>query len=94
MSPQVSVYLLAENRLLRDTLARLLRKHSEINVVGVSRSPETVRDELISTHCDVVLTDCFDDTSSVHFLPEPFLDPASRSRGTPFRYERRPQRYF
>ena len=76
VSPQVSVYLLAENRLLRDTLARLLRKHSEINVVGVSRSPETVRDELISTHCDVVLTDCFDDTSSVHFLQD-LLDPAS-----------------
>ena len=76
VSPQISVYLLAENRLLRDTLARLLRKRAEINVVGVSRSPETVKEELVSTHCDVVLTDCFDDTSHVRLLQE-LLDPAS-----------------
>jgi DNA-binding NarL/FixJ family response regulator len=54
---EVNVYLLAENRLLRDTLARLLRKRAEINVVGVSRSSETVRDEILSSRCDVVLTD-------------------------------------
>lgn len=57
---EVNVYLLAENRLLRDTLARLLRKRSEINVVGVSRSSETVRDEILASHCDVVLTDSFE----------------------------------
>jgi DNA-binding NarL/FixJ family response regulator len=65
---QVSVYLLTENRLLRDTLARLLRKRSEINVVGVSRSSETVKDEILSSHCDVVLTDCFDNTARSTFL--------------------------
>ncbi len=70
LSPQISVYLLAENRLLRDTLARLLRKRSEINVVGVSRSSESVKDELVSTPCDVVLTDCFDDTARVRFLQD------------------------
>jgi len=75
VSPQISVYLLAENRLLRDTLARLLRKRAEINVVGVSRSPETVKEELVSTHCDVVLTDCFDDTSHVRLLQD-LLDQA------------------
>jgi len=75
LSPQISVYLLAENRLLRDTLARLLRKRAEINVVGVSRSPETVKEELVSTHCDVILTDCFDDTSHVRLLQD-LLDQA------------------
>ena len=55
LSSQVRVYLLTENRLLRDTLARLLRKRSEINVVGVSRCSETVKNEIISSHCDVVL---------------------------------------
>ena len=70
MCPGVSVYLLAENRLLRDTLARLLRKRSEINVVGVSRSSETVKDEIISSHCEVVLTDCFDNTDGSAFLHE------------------------
>jgi DNA-binding NarL/FixJ family response regulator len=76
LSPQVSVYLLTENRLLRDTLTRLLRKRSEINVVGVSRSSETVKDELISSHCDVVLTDYFDNTARVDFLQE-LLDQTS-----------------
>jgi len=68
LSPQVSVYLLTENRLLRDTLARLLRKRSEINVVGVSRRSETVKDEIISSHCDVVLTDYFESTARPTFL--------------------------
>lgn len=68
LSPQVSVYLLTENRLLRDTLARLLRKRSEINVVGVSRCSETDKNEIISSHCDVVLTDYFDDTARSTFL--------------------------
>jgi two-component system NarL family response regulator len=68
LSPEVSVYLLAENRLLRDTLARLLRKRPEINVVGVSRCSETVKDEIISSKCEVVLTDCFDTTASSSFL--------------------------
>jgi len=68
LSPQVSVYLLTENRLLRDTLARLLRKRSEINVVGVSRRSESIEDEIISSHCDVVLTDYFDNTTRSTFL--------------------------
>jgi len=76
LSLRVSVYLLAENRLLRDTLARLLRKRSEINVVGVSRSSETAKAELISSQCEVVLTDCFDDTARGDFLQD-LLDQTS-----------------
>jgi two-component system NarL family response regulator len=68
LSLQVSVYLLTENRLLRDTLARLLRKRSEINVVGVSRRSESIKDEIISSHCDVVLTDYFDNATGSIFL--------------------------
>jgi DNA-binding NarL/FixJ family response regulator len=67
-APQVGVYLLTENRLLRDTLARLLRKRAEINVIGVSRRSESIEDEIISSHCDVVLTDCFDTTARSTFL--------------------------
>jgi DNA-binding NarL/FixJ family response regulator len=65
---EVKVYLLAENRLLRDTLARLLRKRSEINVVGVSRSSETVKDDILASHCDVVLMDSFDNVACSSFL--------------------------
>ena len=68
LSTQVNVYLLAENRLLRDTLTRLLRKRSEINVVGVSSRSETVKVEIISSHCDVVLTDYFESTARPTFL--------------------------
>src|SRR5208337_3410335 len=70
LSPQVSVYLLTENRLLRDTLARLLKKRSEINVVGVSGGAEGLKEEILSSQCDVVLTDCFDSTARSVFLRE------------------------
>jgi two-component system NarL family response regulator len=70
LSSEVRVYLVAENRLLRDTLARLLRKRSELNVVGVSRSSETMKDEIIASHCDVVLMDSFDHTASSSFLDD------------------------
>jgi len=69
----ISVYLLAENRLLRDTLARLLRKRSEINVVGVSRSSETVKDEVLASRCDVVLMDSFENAATSLFSDD-FLD--------------------
>lgn len=59
VSPGVSVYLLAENRLLRDTLARVLRKRSEIDIVGISRDTNTVNEEIAASRCEVVLTDCF-----------------------------------
>jgi DNA-binding NarL/FixJ family response regulator len=68
LSQEVSVYLLAENRLLRDVLARLLRKRSEINVVGVSRRSEAVKDEILASRCDVVLMDFFDNAACSIFL--------------------------
>lgn len=70
LSPTVSVYLLAENRLLRDALGRLLRKRAEINVVGVSRNSESVRDEIVASQCEVLLTDCFDNSDRTAFLYE------------------------
>lgn len=70
LSQEVSVYLLAENRLLRDTLARLLRKRSEINVVGVGRRSETLKDEILASHCDVVLMDSFDSAACSLFLDD------------------------
>jgi DNA-binding NarL/FixJ family response regulator len=73
LSPEIGVYLLAENRLLRDTLARLLRKRAEINVVGVSRSSETAKDEIFASRCDVVLMDSFENEACASFLGD-FLD--------------------
>jgi RNA polymerase sigma factor (sigma-70 family) len=69
-SPEVRVYLLAENRLLRDTLARLLRKRAEISVVGVSRSSEAMKDEILESQCDVVLMDSFEGEGCAELLEE------------------------
>jgi DNA-binding NarL/FixJ family response regulator len=68
--PGVNVYLLAENRLLRDTLTKLLRKRAEINVVGVGRRSENSKEEIIASSCDVILTDCFDAGTNSVFLQE------------------------
>jgi two-component system, NarL family, nitrate/nitrite response regulator NarL len=64
----VNLYLLGENRLLRDTLARLLRKRPAIKVVGVSRNSETVCDTILASNCEIVLTDCFDTDSRLELL--------------------------
>ncbi len=69
-SPEVSVFLLAENRLLRDTLARLLRKRSEINVVGISRDTKAITNEIAESNCEVVLTDCFSTESHTSLLSD------------------------
>jgi len=74
--PVINVYLLAENRLLRDTLAKRLRKRAEMNVVGVSRRSEDIAEAIFASNCDVVLTDCFDTSSSWAFL-QSLLDHAS-----------------
>ncbi len=69
-SPEVSVFLLAENRLLRDTLARLLRKRSEVNVVGISGDTEAVRNAIATSGCEAVLTDCFSSGNHTGLLLE------------------------
>jgi len=68
ISPEIKLYLLAENRLLRDTLTRLLGKRSEILVVGVNRISTTSKEEIASAQCDVLLTDCFDSAAHSAFL--------------------------
>jgi len=53
----VQVFILAENRLLREALARILSKKSDIRVVGASPfSPSVVRD-IRATAPDVLLSD-------------------------------------
>lgn len=51
------VFLLSENRLLRETLARLLQKRADISVVGVSRATQSVIEEIVRSNCEIVLTD-------------------------------------
>ena len=53
----VSVYLLAENRLLRETLARLLQKRGAVSIVGVSRFTESAITEILASRCAILLMD-------------------------------------
>src|ERR1700751_622386 len=56
-SIEANVFLATENRLLRDTLARLLRKQSGIRVVGMAANPGDIEREIQECACDTVLTD-------------------------------------
>jgi two-component system NarL family response regulator len=50
------VFLLIENRLVRETLVRLFRKRSDLRVVGQGCSTEAV-DEVLGSQCDIVVLD-------------------------------------
>jgi DNA-binding NarL/FixJ family response regulator len=56
-SVEACVFLATENRLLRDTLARLLRKQSGIRVAGMLASMENLSGQIVESACDTVLTD-------------------------------------
>jgi DNA-binding NarL/FixJ family response regulator len=56
LSP-VSVYLVAENRLLREALVRLFQKRSDISVVGEGRHSDSNAERIAESKCDVLLTD-------------------------------------
>ena len=52
-----NVYLIAENRLLREALVRLLRKKSDLCVVGEGRQCDSTAKEIVASDCDVLLLD-------------------------------------
>lgn len=51
------VFLLAENRLLRETLARVLQKRAGISVVGVIGASDSAIADVVASGCEIVLTD-------------------------------------
>ena len=54
------VYVMAENRLLRETLVRLFRKRSEISIVGDTCCSQSAIDAIASANTDLLLLDCFE----------------------------------
>jgi DNA-binding NarL/FixJ family response regulator len=50
------VFLLVENRLVREALGRLFRKRSDLRVVGLGCSTDAV-DEILNSQCDIVVLD-------------------------------------
>jgi len=51
------VFLLAENRLLREALIRLLGKKHEVRVVGASGYTPTAYEDIVSAHPQIILLD-------------------------------------
>ena len=52
-----SVFLLADNRLVRESVYRLLCKKTDISVVGHRSYSEDVIEQVVSAQCDVLLLD-------------------------------------
>jgi DNA-binding NarL/FixJ family response regulator len=60
LSSPTKVYVLAENRLLRQTLVRLFRKRTDIDVVGDACCSDSAIEDIASAKSDLLLLDCFD----------------------------------
>ena len=57
---RIRVFLIMENRLLRDALAHLLRRHADVEVSGKSGSGEITPEEVSKSGCDLALLDFLD----------------------------------
>jgi len=64
------VYLIAQNRLLRETLVRLFQKRSGISVVGEGRYSDSNSQEIARTDCDLVLLDSPSTSESISLVEE------------------------
>src|SRR5258707_702066 len=56
----IRIYLLAQNRLVREVLVRMFRKRTDLAVVGVNHDSAGAIAELTETPCDVLLLDSLD----------------------------------
>jgi two-component system response regulator DevR len=60
LSSPAKLYVVAENRLLRETLVRLFRKRSEISIVGDTCCSDSAIEDIASAKSDLLLLDCFE----------------------------------
>ncbi len=59
MIPPFRTFLLAGNRLLRESLARVLRKRGDISVVGAAAYTPQALEEMAGSGCEILLVDSF-----------------------------------
>lgn len=90
---EVGVYLLTENRLLRELLTRLLLKKAGISVAGVSGSPGTAVKEFPVSGCEILLTDCFDSADNPNLISE-IAETAPQLKAVLFGMDEDPQRFL
>jgi DNA-binding NarL/FixJ family response regulator len=65
---RIAVFLLAENRLLREALARILNKKNDITVVGAAACSPTYIEAIAAVSTRVLLFDASDATTSLAFI--------------------------
>lgn len=70
LSSAIRVYLIAENRLLRQTLVRLFRKRGDIAIVGEGHYSESKAEEIVASCCDVLLLDSIPEANDTNLLCE------------------------
>jgi len=66
----IDVYLVIENRLLREALVRLFLKQTDIKVVGQNAASETSAKQAIACGADIILLDSLGSASQLHILSE------------------------
>ena len=60
---KTSIFVLAENRLLRETLSRLLQKKGDFQILGEDCYSETAMELVIASQCDILLLDAVTTTT-------------------------------
>jgi DNA-binding NarL/FixJ family response regulator len=76
-SDHVTVYLVAENRLLREALLRVLQKRSDLAVAGHTDSPEIAAHDIAVNPCHVLLIDSLQMLCSMSLNAPPTRQPES-----------------
>src|ERR1700731_2505150 len=57
-SELTNLYVVPENRLLRESLVRLFRKRGDLNVVGENSYSDCTPERVASANADLILLDC------------------------------------
>jgi two-component system nitrate/nitrite response regulator NarL len=73
MLQKIDVFLLTENRLLREALVRMFGKRCGIKVVGATSVSSRILDDIVASDANILLSD-----SSAHILTEPQIIPELR----------------
>ena len=67
---QIRAYLIVQNRLMREALARLLQKQSDLAVVGQNSPCEVGAREVLNTDCNVLVLDSLDTISTAGLMDD------------------------
>src|SRR3981081_1532287 len=65
----LKLFLLVENRLLREALAGIVRKQPDFSVVGVARYTPSIEKQFVESGCDILVAD----HASATIFPAPFV---------------------